>query len=427
MKKSYLLYCLSLSSLSLTFSGCSSDSDGGDTFGTDTPRYDITFSDTKAATELKTATQDFSLNFFKTIAKENAELNSDGNFCVSPFSAAVCLGIALNGAAGSTYTEMQNTLGYAGMTDEQINAYIKTILTEFPKLDGRTDLAIANSMWAKSGCSFLDNFVSVNQSNYDAELQDNQPFDATTLNKINSWCSDKTKKLIPKILEQIPGDVQVYLLNAVYFKGMWKSRFNESDTKDKPFYTADGTALSVKTMYQQGNFGCYIDDKMSVVELPYGNEAFSLVLFMPRDKTVDETIAGLTSAEWGKWKSAMDTHVATMYLYLPRFTQPNTAYNLIPTLESMGIKSAFAQNADFTRMCKNNLGISQVNHRTYMKVDESGTEAAATTVIAMGYTSAGSSVTMSIPEVKFDHPFGFILKEKSTGTILFVGKVEKPE
>lgn len=247
----FLSLCLCIPLFALT--GCDNDS-FGEPFGTDTERYDIPL-DTKSI-EVNARGQKFAFNFYKEMAGKE-----ESNFCISPLSASFCLGMVLNGANGNTYTELQEALGYEGLTNEEINAYAQMMQTELPKLDGRTVFMNANSMWIKDDFQMLEPFVKTNQTYYNAEVY-NEPFNMETVDKINHWCANKTNDLIPKMLETISPNTLACLINAIYFKGVWKMEFDKGDTKDKPFHLKDGSEIKVPTMKQQATNYYYGDEQV---------------------------------------------------------------------------------------------------------------------------------------------------------------------
>lgn len=409
-----------LSAILFTFCLLSCTSDDGGDFGKDTPRYDIPLS-TKSG-EINTQVQKFSFDFYREIAK--SEKNKE-NFCISPLSASLCLGMILNGADGNTYTEIQKTLGFEGFTNQQINEYVKMMQTELPKLDGRTIFTNANSLWVNNSYTLLPEFIQTNKTYYDAEVS-NEPFDNSTLEKINSWCKQKTNGLIPEIIDKISDDMVSYLINTIYFKGVWTNEFKKSDTKDEPFYLANGGIVKVPTMKQTQSNNYYVDEDVQVVELPYGNESFSMVLFIPTDpekKDIDKVIADLDRETWINWDENM--YPVNMTIYLPRFVI-QTEKDLIGSMKVLGIQDAFYDySANFTKMSTTvGLYIDLLKQKTFIELNESGTEAAAVTIGGTATTGVGPSQPA---EIRFDHPFGYVLKEKSTGAILFAGKVGKPE
>lgn len=416
MKSTYYLFlCLCIPLFALT--SCENDLEG-DNFGQDTERYDIPL--TSKSTEVNAKVQRFSFDFYREMARRQK-----ADFCISPLSVNLCLGMVLNGADGNTYREIQETLGYENFSYEEINAYAQMMQTELPKLDGRTIFTNANSVWVRNDFEVLESFVKTNKMYYNAEVY-NEPFDDGTKDKVNRWCADKTNNLIQKIFDDSPSDAVSLLINAIYFKGVWTSEFKEKDTKDESFYLNNGEEIKVPTMRQENTTDCYIDDKVSVVELPYGNGAFSLVVFMPSandEGALNRLIEGLDDAEWNHWIDKMKQQ--NLKLYLPRFKFESPLMDLKEIMRVMGISDAFDPVlADFSMMCDASVYINEVKQKTFIEVNESGTEAAAVTVADMNLSM--DSPAPIISELRFDHPFGYVLKEKSTGAILFAGRVDKP-
>ena len=416
MKSTYYLFlCLCIPLFALT--SCENDLEG-DNFGQDTERYDIPL--TSKSAEVNAKVQKFSFDFYREMARRQK-----ADFCISPLSVNLCLGMVLNGADGNTYKEIQETLGYENFTYEEINAYAQMMQTELPKLDGRTIFTNANSVWVRNDFKVLESFVKTNKMYYNAEVY-NEPLNDGTKDKVNRWCADKTNNLIQKILDDSSSDAVSLLINAIYFKGVWTSEFKEKDTKDEPFYLNSGEEIKVPTMRQENTTDCYVDDKVSVVELPYGNGAFSLVVFMPSaddEVALSRLIEGLDDTEWNHWIDKMKRQ--NLKLYLPRFKFESPSMDLKEIMRVMGISDAFDPVlADFSMMCDASVYVNEVKQKTFIEVNESGTEAAAVTMADMNLSMDSPAPTIS--ELRFDHPFGYVLKEKSTGAILFAGRVDKP-
>lgn len=380
----------------------------------DTPRRDIVLS-TKG-TEINQSTQKFSFRLLRTIASEK-----ETNFCLSPLSASLCMGMVLNGANGETYTQLQQSLGYENYSTQEINEYVRSLQTELPSLDKKTLFTSANSLWIREDFPVHADFVQLNKEYYLAEVR-TEPFTQTTVDRINQWCNDHTAGRIPSIIQQLsPNDVSV-LINALYFKGIWSSEFKKENTRDEHFYTSEGRILSVPTMHQTAAFPYYSDEEIRIVELPYGNEAFSMVLFLPTDParmSIDELLCNLTDEKWEEWNSGLQKQ--SLELSLPRFKMKYEKI-LNKVFEEMGSTYVFdSEQADFSKISNKRICLGLLKQKTFIEVDEKGTEAAAVT--------AGVFFSDTMPvsrEVRFDHPFGFVIKEKSTNAILFAGKVGSP-
>lgn len=383
----------------------------------DTPRRDIVLTTRSAA--INRETQRFSLEFLRLITAEG-----ETNCCISPLSASLCMGMILNGADGETYAEILRALGYEGYTNTEINEYVQTMQTELPHLDRKTEFTNANSLWLRENYPVLPSFVEINQTYYQAEVY-NEPFDATTLKRINQWCSDHTRGLIPEIIDQIPSNAIAYLVNALYFKGKWTQEFKKENTQETDFYLADGSTVRVPMMQQTIQARYYSDPEVRIVELPYGNEAFSMILFLPADpeKTpVSDLLAQLTPEKWDQWTSGFFS--TSIQLSLPRF-KLEYKQELNETFEAIGVRQAFDPlRADFTKLSERRPYLSLLRQKTYIEVDESGTKAAAVTIGGMFDSAVGPG---SDPfTLRFDHPFGFVIREKSTNAFIFAGKIGKP-
>lgn len=399
-----------LAAVSLIWTGCQdSVSDQPDT-----PRRDIVLS-TKG-TEINRSTQEFSFRLLRMIASEK-----ETNFCISPLSASLCMGMVLNGADGETYTQLQQALGYENYSNQEINEYVRSLQTELPSLDKKTLFTSANSLWIREDFPVHSDYVQLNKDYYLAEVR-TEPFNQATVDRINQWCNDHTAGRIPSIIQQLsPYDVSV-LINALYFKGIWSSEFKKENTRDENFYATDGQTLYVPTMHQTASFPYYADEEVRIVELPYGNETFSMLLFLPTDParmSIDELLCNLTDEKWGGWISGLKKQ--TLQLTLPRFKMEYEKM-LNKAFEEMGATHVFDQEqADLSKISDKHMCLGLLRQKTFIEVDEKGTEAAAVT--AGTFLLDSSPVTL---ELRFDHPFGFVIKEQSTNAILFAGKVGAP-
>ncbi len=284
-----------------------------------------------------------------------------------------------------------------------------------------TNIAIANSIWIRDDYSVRKEFVDTNTYYYEAEVQ-NLPFNAAALKAINDWCDVKTKGRIDKILENIASDDIMFLLNALYFKGSWVQKFDKAKTAESPFYLAGGNQTEVNMMYQKAEFPYFEDDAVQVVDLPFGNEAFSMVFVLPRQGVeMDELIATLNAANWDNWLQQLNK--TEINQKLTRF-KLEYEKELIPTMSALGMQSAFdSQRADFSLInAAQNLYIGLLKQKTFVKVDEEGAEAAAVTVVGMKLTAAMPEIQMTL-----DRPFLFMIKEKSTSCVLFMGRIGHPQ
>lgn len=354
--------------------------------------------------------------FRKTIASAD-----DKNVFISPLGVSLALGMAWNGADGATKTEMATALKMAGMTEDQINEYYHIMQSTLPTIDPSTKLNIANSIWYKEGFPVKAPFLEVNKDYFDAEIKPLDFSKPTALATINGWCADKTNQLIKEPLDQISADAVMYLINAIYFKGIWASKFDKKNTKTADFYAEGGKTVQVKMMEQLGTFGYIQDDMAQYLDLPYGNKAFSMTAILPnKGKTTEEVLATLDVNRWENVITGMRTK--EVQVHLPKF-KTKGIYTLNDPLKQMGMVKAFNDDeADFSAISDWNLLISRVIHSTYCDVNEEGTEAAAVTIIEFEITSMPNYTSFIA-----NRPFIFVIREKSTGVILFMGKMGEVE
>ena len=362
-------------------------------------------------------TNSYAFNFFKAVSQEQ-----DKNLFLSPYSLSAALGMLYNGAEGETKAEIAKVLGMDGYTPEEINKYYQELTTALFKVDPLSSLSLANAIWAKKGITLKNSFVEMNQNYYDAEVSTLDFSLPSALQTINSWCDEKTNGTIPKILDQIDPLSIVMLANAIYFKSLWTNDFNKSKTVDKTFHNLDGSASKVPMMHQKQMLMEYAQmEKCGMVTLPYGNGAFAMNLILPEEgANIDALIEDLDRESWQAMRAHTDRVKVT--LSMPRFKIENTL-DLVDILMGMGMQKAFS-DADFSAMLDISANVSKVLQKSYISVDEVGTEAAAVTVIAMT-TSIGPMPNPEEVTMVLDRPFIFAITEQSTGAILFMGKVTK--
>jgi serine protease inhibitor len=369
--------------------------------------------------EVINSSNTFGFDFFR-IAYSNKGDNQ--NFMISPLSVSMALGMTRNGATGNTLDSITSTLRYNGMTDKEINETYRYIIETFTSLDPKVKLSIANSIWYRNGFNVEQDFISTNQNYFNSQVSSLDFSTPGAVNTINSWVSGNTNNLIPTIIDQIPNDMVMYLINAVYFKGQWKYKFDSGETEDKPFYLTDGTNITAPAMLSDITVPAYVADNFTMIELPYGQGNFSMSILLPdTDASLDDLVIELTQEKWNSWKQFLaETEVAVQ---LPKFKFSYNEEKMKEILTSMGMGIAFDDSkADFTRINRaGGLYISEVKHKTFIETNEEGTEAAAVTSVGIALTSVPA-----ILEFVVNRPFIFLINEKSSGTILFVGAVYNP-
>ncbi len=365
-----------------------------------------------------TADNAFALRLFKSV---DSTVTDGSNLFISPLSVSFALGMTSNGAENATLTAFQNTLGFDGLTQTQVNTYYNNLITNLPQLDPYTTLDIANSIWYKQGFSVLPQFLQTDSGSFHAQIQALDFSSPAAPGAINNWVSDKTNGFIPTIIKSIPSNAVMYLVNALYFKSAWKEKFDPAQTQNLNFYLPDNSTVQAPFMNGDVDLNYYADSKAYVYELPYSNDKFSMVIVEPAAGTsLASLIPQVDSAQWQTWMSSLQ-HLKNTIM-LPKLKYSFGA-NLNQPLINMGLGIAFTTNADFLGINSNpafQLHISQVVHKAYVGTDESGTTAAAATSVGVVTSIAPA------PLPAINHPFLFAIREMSSGIILFIGTVNNP-
>jgi len=345
-----------------------------------------------------------------------------GNLFISPHSVHTALSMTLQGASGQTYTDMEATLHAQDLTETELREGYSTLLNALPVLDPDVQLLPANSIWHRDDFLPEDAFLQVNQEYFLSEvraLDFNRP---EAVDIINGWISDNTEGLIPEMLDMIPGNAVMYLINAIYFKGGWTRPFNPKFTEEQAFRLADGSIVQTPMMNMGETVMPYLaTEHFEAVDLAYGDSVVSMALLLPREgSSMDEVVAGLTAANWADWSQQFAN--SPLLLQVPKFEMRFKA-KLNDPLTDLGMGIAFQGGlADFSRIAPGReLRISRVLHEAVIEVNEEGSEAAAATIVEIVETSVPQ-----IPSMIFNRPFLFVIWEKQGGTILFAGKLMDP-
>lgn len=358
----------------------------------------------------------FGIKLFSSLAAKDA----GGNIVVSPLSVSMALTMAYNGARGGTETAMAEVLGFGGQDRAAVNALYAKLIPALVKADPKVTLSLANSIWSDEGFDPEKEFLDLNRNTFGATV-DALDFGApTTVPIINKWVSDNTRGLIPGIVESpLDPALVMLLINALYFKGDWSTSFDPESTYDGEFHLADGTTKACRMMKAEDEFLSFQSDQAVGVQLPYGDSLYSMVLLQPK---AEIGMAGLLEAlEAGALEAWLESASITKGLiHVPKF---KLEYRKIlnDALAGLGMGVAFGPGADFTGISRNGrLEISEVIHKTFIKVDEKGTEAAAVTSVGIKVVSLPADL------LRLDRPFVFAIREKSSGALLFLGRIMDP-
>lgn len=355
---------------------------------------------------------EFAWKFFKEVSKGEQQ-----DVFVSPLSVTYALGMLSNGAVGDTQKEILEGLEFRSGKVEDINSLCHQLMIESPKLDKSTQLSMANAVVVNKNKPLQPDFKNVVEKQYQA-LVTNQDFSSpATLSFINQWASDHTQGMVPKILERINPDGVSYLLNALYFKGIWYRQFDKKHTKKEAFTKADGTKSQVQMMHQKEQFLIGENEMYQTVVLPYGNGSYEMIVVLPREgKKLSDVLVAMNGKQWKDNLKA--TRFAEVDLKLPRFT---SVYNreLNDVLKLLGMNAMFdPSKANLTKMSAVSSFVSMVLQKAKIEVDEEGSKAAAVTVVETLTTAAPPSRPIMFHA---NRPFMYAIAEHSTGTIFFMG------
>ena len=351
--------------------------------------------------------------------KEISVLQKDSNIFISPLSVSMALGMTLNGANNATYDSIKTVLGLNSLTEQEINQSYQSLINRLVNLDQNVSFNTANSIWYLNSMTFEQKFINTNKIYFNAEVAGLDFSNPASVDIINNWVNQNTSGKIDAILESIPRDAVMYLINAIYFQAEWKYKFDPSLTNDGSFITTDGSSLLCKMMVQKNKFNYLSNDLFQAVDLPYGDSLFSMTIFLPvQDKDIDEIINSFNHDNWNLWLGSFKVEEGK--IWLPKF-EISYEDSLNRVLTALGMGNAFLPSADFTRLySEGGIFISAVKHKTYIKVDEAGTEAAAATSVEF-VKGINSNF-----QLKFNRPFIYIIRERISNSILFMGKMVNP-
>ena len=401
-KRYILIFALALAILG---SGCSQD--------IVSPEFDYNL---KSAKVIET-NNEFGLELLKKVF----ETEDEANVMISPASVSIALGMAYNGAEMSTRDAFEEVLNYEGLTREELNEITKELIHVLVTNVSGNLLEIANSMWYDEGFPVEADFITLNSHYFDAEVKELEFASADAVKTINDWVSDKTHGKIEEIIDGIDPAVMMFLINAIYFNCVWEVEFDPDDTRQADFYNEDGSLFGKVDMMQlESTFKVAHMQSFSAIELPYKNGKFSMFLFLPSEESsVDQLVQELDGATWLSWIAGFNEQ-EDFTVYMPKF-EFEFERSLKDDLKAMGLDVAFTEQADFSGISPIALYIADVIHKSYIKVNEEGTEAAAVTAVVMELTSIEP-----MSQLRLDRPFLFAITENSSKSILFMGKVAEP-
>ena len=363
----------------------------------------------------------FAFDLFKPAL---AAANGTENIMISPFSITSALSMTLNGATGKTFEAMRKTLGLEQKTLEQINNTYLKLMTEMVPVDKLVVVEIANSVWVEKRLIVKQPFITELQKSYKAEARDIDVTNPDAVNIVNGWIAEKTHDKITDMLDKLDPDLAMLLINAVYFNGKWRYRFDKAETREEPFYSTPSVSKTVPMMHQTENLKAVKSNNLTIAEIPYGQGNYTMVVVLPDENVTTSDVANaLTPSMWQEWMGLLAENTHKVDLSIPRFKYMYKRL-LNDDLIGLGMGIAFSDFANFDNISDQGLKISRVLHQTFIDTNEEGTEAAAATVVEIVLTSA--SPTPLVVKIILDHPFLYFIRETSTGAVLFIGRVSDP-
>jgi len=360
----------------------------------------------------------FAFDIFRQVLESTGE---NENVMISPMSISYALSMTLNGASGATYDAILEALRLSGITAGSINNSYKNLTKALLSVDKRVLMSIANSVWTENDFVVKQAFIDILTNYYDAESESFDINDSTAPDRINEWIENKTNGLITEMIDKLEDNTVMLLINAIYFKGKWKSQFDESKTVQMPFYKSAINQIDVPMMKQETEFSVYEGNGFVLAEFPYGQGNFVMDVILPDEQSsLSNILSQVSDANFTAWINQMTKRKTDVSF--PRFKY-GFKKKLKDVLTDMGMGIAFTESADFSNISDQyDLLINDVTHQSFIETNEEGTEAAAATVVEIGLTSMPPSPLV----FRMDHPFIYIIRETTTNTIIFMGRVSDP-
>lgn len=368
----------------------------------------------KLSNEVIEGNTDFAFDIFRELNREDRE----ENIFISPLSISTALTMTYEGARGTTREGMAEALNYKGIELESLNDTYQHLLGYLSGMVKDIELKMANSIWLREGEEIQPDFLEVNKEVFRAEVVELDFSNKEAADTINRWIEKATEGKIEEMLEgEIPGNVIMYLINAIYFKGEWKDQFDKNNTFPTEFQAGSGEKQPVMMMSKQGNGEYGEGEDYQAVRLSYGNEKTAMYVVLPKQGVeINSFIDRMDMAKWQEIRSSIRSERDVM-VQLPRFKIEYGIKLLNDSLSKLGMAEAFTDRADFSGI-RDSIYINRVLHKAVIEVNEEGSEAAAATVVEMIESAA-------MEPLKFiaDRPFVFLIAEEETGSILFMGKM----
>lgn len=370
---------------------------------------------TKSEEGVRDITTDFSLRLFDQVV--SADYGK--NVFISPLCMSMLNAMLANGAKGETLQEIVESMGFASPNLEDMNGYFTTMVSALAKSDKSVDFSLANSLWLARNFSVKSSYKNQMKNVYRADLFTVDFGKKATVNQVNKWCSSKTAGMIPELVNQLDGGIMMMLADALYFRGEWKNKFKPENNVTGTFTRLDGTTASATFMKMETSLlHGYADNEVRIVRMPYGNGSFYMEAILPQTDDFKGFVHSLTRERLSAW-SAHNTQIID--LKFPKFKESYDTGEgvLVAALQALGMKEAFKMSADFSGISDSGLWVDEILQKGAISVDEGGTEAAVAGIDKM--RSANLVTEPTVTQMYFDRPFIYMIREQSTGAILFMG------
>jgi serpin B len=355
---------------------------------------------------------EFTVKLFKDV---KTKYDDNTNIMLSPYSAHVALSLVANGAAAETRDAIRSALGYNNSEFDRINTSQQKLIEGLPLVSLKNELSVANSIWANEVFEIVPSFLKIANDHYHARTTALPFVNPQAPDTINQWVKENTKGKIDHIIDEVADNDLLYVLNAVYFKGAWQDKFDPGQTAQGTFYKRDHSEVKADFMKNTANYNFFSSNGLEGVEIPYADEKFSMLLIK------DQTGIIHYDLDMGKVLEMPNLGRRKIELVMPKFKFA-FEHVLNDNLEKMGMGIAFTDAANFSNMIEDRpVKISEVKQKTFVEVNEEGTEAAAVTSVGVVLTSVPV-----IQTVRFDQPFLFVIRENLSGLVLFVGVMNDP-
>ena len=357
---------------------------------------------------------------FELLRNVLADEDASGNVIISPLSVSYALSMTVNGANGATRDSILKAMAASGMTPGAINNSYKTLTEALLSVDQRVIMQIANSVWTENDFAVKKEFIDILTRYYKSQSEAFDINDPSTPDKMNLWIENNTNGLIKEMIEELDDNTVMLLINAIYFKGKWESQFDPKKTVQELFFKKDGTSITVPMMKQEANYKIFQGNGFVMAELPYGQGNFVMDVILPDGQNgMDALISNINENTFSSWTGLLNERKTN--ISFPRFKY-KYKLSLKNSLSGMGMGLAFTDQADFTNISQAaNLLINDVSHQAFIETNEEGTEAAAATTVEIGITSIQEPF-----QLKLDRPFLYVIREITTNSILFMGRISDP-